>query len=166
MAGIDDQLMRIDIIDQGIVNGAFETGLVNSDTAGSITLRVDIDEQGRPLRSGKTSGEINGCCCLADAALLIGNTDDFSLWSQGDLLFSVDTWVDPSGMMHPDFNGANVTQLFGFVKEKTTKKAGSLPPFGQITNAGTIYPINCDENSALPVSSLPTRIALLNLLYR
>lgn len=89
VARINNQSARVSLIYQSIIHGVLQRGLVYSYSAGRITLRIDIDQQRRPLRCSQTRGKINGGGRFADAALLIGDTNDFRLWVQGDCaLFS------------------------------------------------------------------------------
>src|SRR6185369_8898712 len=84
VTSVDDQCARVSFIYQGIINGLLQRCLVNTDTAGSIALRVDIDQQGRPLGCSQTGSKIYGGSRFAYPAFLIGNTNDFCLCFQGD----------------------------------------------------------------------------------
>src|SRR5262249_8992693 len=46
-------------------------------TAGGVGLGIEIEEQHSPSDGGDAGREIDRCGCLADATLLIGNSNDF-----------------------------------------------------------------------------------------
>src|SRR5262245_25244968 len=61
-----------------MVDGWVEAGLIDAEPCGRVSLRVEVDEQGRTLRQRKSGGKIDGCRGLADAALLVNDRDDLT----------------------------------------------------------------------------------------
>ena len=52
-----------------------ETGLVDSESCGGVSLRIQIDEQGRVTREGQAGCEIDRGRRLADPAFLVNDRD-------------------------------------------------------------------------------------------
>ncbi len=78
------QLRRLnDLVDrllshEQIVGRPFDAAAVDADAAGGVALRIDVEEQHTLFGGGERGGQIDRRRCFADAALLIGNGDDFS----------------------------------------------------------------------------------------
>jgi hypothetical protein len=56
----------------------FNRGLIDSNAARCIALRVPVDQQNLLFRRGEGRREVDGCRGLPDTTLLIGNTNNFS----------------------------------------------------------------------------------------
>jgi hypothetical protein len=89
LPGVQYQPTWISLVNKTIVYGMFERSFINSDATSGVALRINIYQQCGALCSGERSGEVDSGGSFTDTTLLIGDTDDFSLWIQGDYaLFS------------------------------------------------------------------------------
>jgi hypothetical protein len=71
---INDQTERVSLIYKSIIHRVLQQSFIDSDSAGRIALRVDIDQQRRPLSCRQTSGKVDSGSRFTDAAFLIGDT--------------------------------------------------------------------------------------------
>ena len=64
--------------EQDVVHARLEGALVDARAHGRVALRIEIDQQNAPAEVGQTGGEIDRGRRLADAALLVRDTEDLA----------------------------------------------------------------------------------------
>jgi len=84
--GVFDFIEQAAFAEQHAISaGAF--GLFQTEAARGVGLRVEIEKEHAPAKSGEAGGEINGGGSFPNAAFLIGDRDDFG-WHLPDLMKS------------------------------------------------------------------------------
>ena len=73
----DDRVNRL-LPDQEIVGRRLQAAAIDSDTAGGVALRVDVEQQDVIFGRRERCGQIDRRGGFADAPLLVGDGDDFS----------------------------------------------------------------------------------------
>ena len=73
-AVVDRELVELDLIDDGVVDGPI-TGAIDPEPARGVALRVQIDDEHAVAREGQVAGQIDNRRGLSDAALLVGTGD-------------------------------------------------------------------------------------------
>ncbi|GEM_PF-3099637 len=64
------------LLDKNIEHGKRNVSFVDAKGAGGIALWVQVNENDRTFTGSQTGSEIDGGCCLSDAAFLIRDRDD------------------------------------------------------------------------------------------
>src|SRR5208282_1415245 len=72
----DDRIVQRRLSDQNIVGGVTPAAAIDAETGRGVTLRVEIDDENFLADGGQRRPEIDRSRCLADASLLVGDSQD------------------------------------------------------------------------------------------
>ena len=74
--GLADGVSDLLAVHEDVVNRRHSVGLLDSETAGRVSLRIAVDQEDLDFARGERGGEIDGGGCLTHAAFLVGDCDD------------------------------------------------------------------------------------------